>query len=206
VLLGVLVAACRSIYYEAWETLGREKRDLLRRDVAAVKQEQTEVAEQFQDALDRLRAVYGSSGSELERRYDDLRREYETSERKAESLRDRIRRAERVASDLFYEWESELATMHNASLKRSSREKLDRTRKRWEGLQAAMARSERSMEPVLLQLRDQVLFLKHNLNAQALGALEAEARTIDRDVASLVTSMQRAISEADAFLSTLGSG
>jgi Protein of unknown function (DUF2959) len=204
VMLAGILGGCQTAYYAAWEQLGREKRDLLRRDVAAVKAEQQETGEEFQDALDRLRSVYGSTGSPLERRYDDLRSAYESAESQADDLRSRIRSAETVAGDLFEEWQAEIKSMESASLRRSSEQKLARTRERWKGLHAAMLRSEKSMDPVLTQLRDQVLFLKHNLNAQALGTLEAEARSIDRDVSVLVTNLKRSIAEADSFLSTLG--
>jgi len=199
-----LAVACSSVYYGAWEQLGREKRDLLRRHVEDVKDEQQATGEQFQDALERLRAVYGSSGSDLERRYDALRAEYEDSEARAEALRSRIDRARTTAGDLFDEWDDEIGTMQDAALKRRSREQLKATQKRWRGLDTAMERSERSMEPVLARLRDQVLAMKHSLNAQALGTLEGEVGAIDRDVDALVADLRRSIAEADAFLAALG--
>ncbi|HSJ96623.1 MAG TPA: DUF2959 family protein, partial [Myxococcota bacterium] len=195
--------ACGALYYGAWERLGREKRDLLRSQVEDVKQEQQATGEQFQDALERLRAVYGSSGTELERRYDALRAGYEDSEARAEALRARIDRARTTAEDLFDEWEDEIGTMQDAALARRSRGQLQRTKQRWRGLDAAMQRSERSMEPVLTRLRDQVLAMKHSLNAQALGTLEGEVGAIDRDVDALVAELQRSIAEADAFLAAL---
>jgi hypothetical protein len=206
-LLALSVAAgsgCSSAYYGAWERLGREKRDLLRHHVEDVKEEQQATGEQFQDALQRLRELYGSSGSELERRYDALRAEYEDSEARAEALRSRIERARTTAGDLFEEWDDEIGTMQDAALKRRSREQLAATQKRWRGLDAAMTRSEKSMDPVLARLRDQLLALKHSLNAQALGTLAGEVGAIDRDVDALVADLQRSIAEADAFLSALG--
>jgi len=196
--------ACSSAYYGAWEQLGREKRDLLRRHVEDVKQEQQATGEQFQDALERLRAVYGSSGSDLELRYDALRAAYEDSEARAEALRSRIRRARTTAEDLFDEWDEEIGTMQDAALKRRSREQRKATQQRWRGLDTAMERSEKSMEPVLARLRDQVLAMKHSLNAQALGTLEGEVGAIDRDVDALVADLRRSIAEADAFLAALG--
>lgn len=41
--------------------------------------------------------------------------------------------------------------------------------------------AEDRMEPVLQAFEDQVLYLKHNLNAQAIGALENELATIRQD-------------------------
>ena len=59
------------------------------------------------------------------------------------------------------------------------------------------------MEPVLTNLRDYVLYLKHNLNAQAIGALRAEVRDIEMDVNTLIADMNKSIREADEFLKTL---
>jgi hypothetical protein len=55
---------------------------------------------------------------------------------------------------------------------------------------------------VLTRLNDYVLYLKHNLNAQAVGALGAEMTAIQSDVDVLVRDIERSIKEADAFLDT----
>lgn len=56
------------------------------------------------------------------------------------------------------------------------------------------------MEPVLKRQKDQVLYLKHNLNAQAIGSLKQEVGSIEADVQRLITEMERSIKEADLFL------
>jgi predicted nucleic acid-binding Zn-ribbon protein len=208
VALALLLAqgGCRTAYYEAWEQLGSEKRDLLRRDVDRMKDQQEETAEQFQDALTKLRALYGSSGSELEQRYDATKSEYEDCEAEASDLRARIADVRSVARDLFAEWEREIDSMESAAFKQDSRAKLAATRKRFETLDASMRRSEDSLDPVLRQFRDQVLYLKHNLNARSLGQLEGEVKRIDQDVNALVERMQKSIREADSFLGTLDGG
>ncbi|HKQ39958.1 MAG TPA: DUF2959 family protein, partial [Verrucomicrobiae bacterium] len=81
--------------------------------------------------------------------------------------------------------------------------KLTETKGKYETLHQAMLRAERSMQPVLTQFRDQVLYLKHNLNAQAIGALKGEVTNIEGDVSALLKEMNRAIAEADAFIKTL---
>jgi hypothetical protein len=66
-----------------------------------------------------------------------------------------------------------------------------------------MQRAEAKIEPVLAVFRDQVLFLKHNLNAQAIASLQQELVTVETDVAALVRDMEASIAEADAFLKTM---
>ena len=53
---------------------------------------------------------------------------------------------------------------------------------------------------VLAAFRDQVLFLKHNLNAQAIASLETELASVRTDVSSLLKAMEVSIAEANAFI------
>ena len=66
-----------------------------------------------------------------------------------------------------------------------------------------MRRAERSMGPVLTAFHDQVLVLKHNLNARAIGALRNELDSIERDTAKLIAQMQTAIAEANDFIKSM---
>ena len=45
-----------------------------------------------------------------------------------------------------------------------------------------------------------MLFLKHNLNTRAIGALGKELSTMRADVDSLIADLGAAIKEADAFI------
>jgi hypothetical protein len=202
-LLCLLLVGCRSTYYSVWETFGKHKRDLLRDNVEQVRDDQQAAAEQFKDALTRLKELTGFKGADLEEIYDRLNEDYKRSDAKAATVRDRVRKVEQVAGDLFKEWEQEIGSIQNPNLRSSSRTKLTETKAKYESLHTAMVRAERSMQPVLTQFRDHVLYLKHNLNAQAIGALKGEVGTIESDVSALLKEMNRAIAEADAFIKTL---
>ena len=60
------------------------------------------------------------------------------------------------------------------------------------------------MDPPLRAFRDQVLYLKHNLNARAIASLQGELRAVESEVAALVREMERSIREADSFVASLG--
>ena len=108
-----------------------------------------------------------------------------------------------VAADLFEEWESEIATIENVKLQSKSRASLKDTRSRYNRLQRSMDKAEASMAPVMVNLRDYVLYLKHNLNAQAVSSLKREVADIEAEVSSLIADMNRSIKEADAFVKAM---
>jgi hypothetical protein len=195
-----LTGGCQQAKYAMWEKFGKEKRHLLRDEVEKAAEEQKEASEQFEDALTRIKALYGFEGGELEKVYSKLNVDYERCEGKAENVRERISSVERIAEDLFEEWEKEAGEITNAGLRARSKQSLFSARNRYKKLHAAMKKAEAGMNPVLTDLRDYVLYLKHNLNAQAIGALKKEADSIDQDISSLIRDMNESIREAESFL------
>ena len=191
------------LYYSGMEKFGREKRDILAKRVAAGREDQEKAKEQFQTTLQAFQELTGFDGGELEKVYNKLNKELERSESRANQVRDRIDGIERVARDLFREWDQEIEKISSSDLRAKSRLLRDDTEDRYEQLIAKMRQAESKMEPVLAAFRDQVLFLKHNLNARAIQSLSATALQIDDEVAALVHDIEASIAEADAFVATL---
>jgi hypothetical protein len=194
------LTACRNVYYSTWEKLGKHKRDLLQSKVRDVRDEQKEASQELKDALTRLQELTGFKGGELETTYKKLQSDYDSASSSAESVRKRIAEMDQIARDLFREWETELKSISSPELREADRRQLDDTKRRYEELFAATKRAESSMAPVLTKFRDYVLYLKHNLNAQAIGALQGEATKIQIDISKLIEDMNAAIREADRFL------
>lgn len=201
--LGLLLGACSSTYYAVMEQFGVEKREILKDRVVEGRDSQEEAKEQFRSALAAFKDVTGFDGGELEDAYEALNDEFQRCENRANVVRRRIDAIESVAEDLFEEWQEEAAQYADAALRSQSLKMLSDTRGRYGELFAAMKRSEQSMEPVLAAFRDRVLFLKHNLNAQAIAALQGNVAEIESDIGKLVADMEAAIRQANAFISTL---
>jgi chromosome segregation ATPase len=193
-------AGCQKAYYGTMETLGVHKRDILVDRVEAARDDQQEAKEEFQTALERFASVVNFDGGSLRAVYDDLSDQLETCEAQAEDVGERIDSIEDVSAALFKEWEAELDEYTNDELRRKSEDSLRDTRRRCDDLVSAMRRAEAKMQPVLDAFNDQVLFLKHNLNAQAIASLQGEVASIESDVASLIAEMNAAIAEADSFI------
>lgn len=203
ICLASLGAGCRSTYYAAYEQFGVYKRDLLKKRVVAARDEQKEAGEQFKDALTRLKAITKFDGGKLEKEYNSLQGEYDDCSTRAEAVRKRIKEMDTVANDLFIEWEKETTQINTPSLRDSSREQLAVTREKYQSVATALKQAEASMAPVLLQFKDYVLYLKHNLNAQAVASIKGEATNIQNEIAKLIEQMNASIARADDFVKTL---
>jgi len=205
-LLAILTAmsACKSAYYGTMEAFGYEKRDILVDRVEAARDEQEGAKVQFTSALDQFKAVVDFEGDDLEAMYQELDKGYKKSKRAASDVGDKIDRVESVAEALFAEWEDELNSYNSEQLRAISAKRLDETRSRYEQLIGAMERAEATIPPVLSAMQDQVLFLKHNLNAQAIASIQGTAEGIQKDIQSLINEMQKSIDEANAFINQMG--
>jgi Skp family chaperone for outer membrane proteins len=201
--MGLLLVACTSAYYAALEKVGIEKREILVDRVEAARDAQQSAQTQFKGALEQFKALVGYDGGKLDAMYESLRSTSEASTAKAREVRDRIGAVKDVAEALFKEWQGELQQYSDAGLRRKSQRQLNETRGRYSRLVAAMDRAAARMDPVLAALHDQVLFLKHNLNASALGSLEGTSTSLQKDVDTLISEMQMAIAEANRFIDEL---
>ena len=204
-VLGLLMlgTACTGTYYRVLESVGIEKRDILVDRIEDTRDAQSEAKDQFSSALEQYRSVVNVEAGELEEVYDRLNSEYRRSERRAQEVRERIDRVEQVADDLFEEWEDEIEAYSDRNLASESRRLLSVTRSDYADVLAAMRRAEETMDPVLTLFNDQVMFLRHNLNARAIGALRDELVTLEQATATLIEEMERAIAEASRFIDSM---
>jgi len=201
-LLGGLLSlsGCESAYYGAWEKLGVHKRDILVDRVEEASEAQEAAKEEFQSALEIFSSVVNVPPSKLKDTYESLSEAFEDSEARAEKVSDRIDAVEDVSEDLFTEWENEIEQIGNPRLRSSSDKQLGNSRSQYQELIRSMRRAESKMAPVLDAFRDQVLFLKHNLNAQAVASLQGELDMIETNVAVLIRDMEASIERSQAFI------
>lgn len=182
------------------EKVGVHKRDILIDRVEETKESQEESQEEFQSALERLTTLINFDGGELQDAYNQLNDDYESSLKAADDVTTNINKVEDVAEALFDEWSDELEQYKSASLKRESSKKLNATKRQFDQLLRSMRSAESKMEPVLSSLKDNVLYLKHNLNAQAVAAIKGEFTNLKRDIQILMNDMNKSIADSNKFI------
>ena len=206
-VVGLLVglAGCETAYYGINEQFGRLKNDILVDRVEDAVDAQEDAKEEFKDALEQFESVVGVPDTELKAVYNKLNNAFEDAESKAEQVSERIDAVDDVADDLFDEWQDEIEQISSANLRRKSAAQLSASKRRASAMLKAMRRAESRMDPVLTTFRDHVLYLKHNLNAQAVASLKTELRGIEGDVGRLISEMERSIAEAQGFINAMES-
>lgn len=198
-----LLAGCGNPYYSAMEKVGVHKRDIMVDRVESARNAQADAQEQFSSALEQFESVVALEETDLKKAYDRLNDEYEDCVAIADKVSDRIDGVESVSEALFDEWEDEIKLYENKDLARSSKKQLDATKARYEKMIGHMQEAEKSIEPVLRLFRDNVLFLKHNLNAQAIGSLQQEFDGLESEIGTLIERMNEAIDSSNEFIAAM---
>ncbi|MCK8046535.1 DUF2959 domain-containing protein [Shewanella sp. 1CM18E] len=199
----LLLGGCQSAYYGAMEKVGYHKRDIMVDRVEDAKESQEDAQEQFSSALEEMQALLNHDGGDLESAYNKAKDEYESAQDAADDVTNRIDKVEDVAEALFDEWQTEIGEISKASLRRNSESKLKETRRSYTQLVKSMRRAESKMEPVLTAMKDNMLYLKHNLNAQAIGAIKGEFASLQTDISGLIKEMNKSIDESNKFIASL---
>ncbi|WP_285163596.1 DUF2959 domain-containing protein [Shewanella goraebulensis] len=204
--VSLLLSGCQSAYYGAMEKVGYHKRDIMVDRVQEAKESQEEAQEQFSSALEEMQALLAFDGGDLEDAYNKAKDEYESAQSAADEVGNRIDKVEDVAEALFDEWETEIQEISKASLRRNSTNKLNETQRSYNSLVKGMRRAEAKMPPILTAMKDNMLYLKHNLNAQAIGAIKGEFNSLQSDISSLITEMNKSIAESNKFIEAMEKG
>jgi hypothetical protein len=197
------LSGCGSAMIAAKEYMGVPKREQMVARVQDARDSQAQAKEQFASALEEFLAVTKADGGDLEAKYRKLNGQYEASAAAAKTVTSRIADVELVSGKLFAEWQKEIGEYSSPSLKAASEQQLTQTKSQYARLLGSMKSAEARMQPVLTTFKDQVLFLKHNLNARAIASLQGTATEISADVERLIREMNASIDEADAFIGQL---
>jgi hypothetical protein len=178
-LKSLLNSRLRNVYYQGRETLlGHHKRDIVVVQVDQACQSLKDSRDEFVDALDKFKSLVKMDDSLLEQRYQQLKHHYDICRYRADQVNER-------------------------SLRTRSQQQLKKSRQQYQRLIRSLQMAEQRMQPVLAAFQDQVLFLKHNLNAHAIAALRHEFVEIGVDISRLIDIMEKTILEASSFVSVL---
>lgn len=201
------ITGCQTVresYYNAWENYGGyAKRERLVDYVKKASAEQSEAKQQFTSALEQFKSVVNYDGGNLEKMYNKLNGEFEASAASAEAVRGRIQGVRNVGGALFEEWKGEIGQIKDATLRGKSQSLYDKTQISYNELLARMDTAAKAMDPVLDSFRDRVLYIKSNLNAQAIASLKGTELELGREIDALIKQMEASIAEADKFIKEL---
>jgi ATP-dependent protease HslVU (ClpYQ) peptidase subunit len=200
----LILAGCTRTYDTTAELFGKKKKDVLVDRIVAARNAQFDARDQFAAALDQLLSVAGYKGTSLEDEYSALNSQYNRCRSQTNNVESRLADARRAARSLFHQWENELDQYSSAVVRRSSEEKLKDMQMRYENVVYALEKARDKLYPALTALKDQVLLVRHNLNAQTALSSGEEMAIAEKEISALLQEIDRATADADSFVRQMG--
>lgn len=121
-------------------------------------------------------------------------------EAQAEDLRQAIKPMRASADTVFTTWTKSLDDFTSPRMRDRSQRRLDATKQRFADVQEAAMASQESLDALVVQFRDMVLYLGHDFNAGAVAEIREDALTIRDASRGLGTSLDRCMDAAAIYV------
>ncbi len=99
----------------------------------------------------------------------------ETCEKRANRMRSHVAPMRNAAAEVFEQWSASLDEFSSPRMKQRSADRLEATRTRFAEVQETSNAVLTALDEINNSLRDTVLFLGHDFNAQSVAAIEEDA-------------------------------
>jgi HD superfamily phosphohydrolase len=159
---------------------------------------------QAQDTVDAYKALISGEG-DSRRAFRDLNRELDRLDSQRERTRSRARRMESSAKELFAEWANSITKISSEELGATARTRLDDTRQRYDELIALGGEAGDAFDAFAASLRDQVVFVEHDLNEAALDSLREYSPTFDEKSQTLFRKINSVVGTASRLIESMRS-
>lgn len=203
--IALLLAGCQSPYLSMMEKAGIPKREILAHRIEDARDAQIKARYQFNRTLERYRQALNASSADQATQLAELQRDYAASQQAADAVKPRVGQVEAVAQAVFDDWERELDQYQSPALRDASAQQLQQAREQYRLLIGKMRSAQSKVLPALGALNDQLLYLRHQQNAQVIGGLQQNYSTVSGTVEPLLTDLQRSIEGAGGLIQRLQS-
>ncbi len=206
ILTGMVLGAMgcnNSLGYNLQEAMGTPKRQVMVSRVQDTRDSMKDTKKAFASALQQFGSVYKEGGSKLENKYVILKKEYENCNSKASELRRQIANVKSIGQVLFAEWQKELDQFTNEQMRKLSETKMQQTREKYVAMTTGMDRVSARMTPALNSMNDQLLNIKHSLNALITVSLEEELIQLRTHTDSLMAEIDSAVEHCNTFIGSM---
>ena len=161
-----------------------------------------EAKEQLQTTLEIYNSIF-EGGGDTRRIHRDLTRAIDRSEDRREDVRRRVADMESEAHTFFAQWMKSLDEISSESLRQRSQARLNEARVRYGEILTEGRTASAMFEPLMGALRDQVVFLGHDLNPSAIASLKPDAEKLNAQAESLLSGIERTQRKISGYIASL---
>ena len=200
IAISTALVGCKSTYYEAAETVGYERREMLTDRMQDARDSQVAAKQQLQTALYTLRRVGSVPEEEVADLHHDLETEVDRTDEQIEDLHEDIASVESVAQAMFDDWEDDLAKYESEDLRSRSRQELQETRQSYRELIGSLRETEQKLQSVIPPMKDQVLSIEHAMKAGRAPEKSDDLEEVREKISTLIEDLDDSIDRTQRFI------
>ena len=145
----------------------------------------TDARAQLVKTMDVYNSIFSEVAKDRKSLYKKLQNEMDTMVKRRGEISTRAEQTRIEADNLFVSWGNSLSGITDPDLRKRSEERLAKTKARYADIQATGRQADDAYAPVMKKLQDQVAYLGHDLNAEAVGSLKGDAAKLTGQVDEL---------------------
>ena len=200
-VLTLLMVFCQSASYGASVQAGDARLASLQEQVVLSREAHQTAVTQFQTDRQTLASLISAKGESLQPIYAAAFTDYRTSSEVAVTVSDAIAELNQHAIAIFEQWRDEIGYLTDARLKADNEAQFATS---WQGYQSlidTLHQSEAMIDPVLAELKVNVISLKYNLSESNVAAKKPALLASDNNIEALIAALNASIASLDGFLS-----
>lgn len=203
--LALVLGSCQSSGYSSFLHFGQKggPKEALLEATQESHEEQLETHEHFISTLNLFNRLTRFDSDSLEGLFEDFSDAVEDCEDEVRDWQSRTLNLRMHGDKLFAEWSAQLEAFSRTDLREKSATMLQDARARHARLIVSMETTFQKMEPVMMSLRDYVLFFEHNLNPRAINTLSDTYDGFVDEVLELTNFMEGTRVETEAYIESL---
>src|SRR5262245_42270859 len=158
---------------------------------------------QLEKTMGVYNALLADDAKDRKKLYKDLQKEMENTERRRTEITRRSGAMTNEAQGLFRSWETSTAAIENASLRKRSEERLQKTKASYAAIGSVGEKTQSLYQPVMTTLADHVKYLGHDLNPGAVASLKPDADKLNKRVEELLKAVDETIATTNGNIDAL---
>lgn len=158
---------------------------------------------QLMKTMDVYNALMADDAKDRKKLYKDLQREMENTEKRRAKISEESAKMNAEADTLFGQWATSAAAIESPDLRKRSEERLQETQAKYDEIGTVGQKAGDLYAPFMGALQDQVTYLGHDLNPDAIASLKPEAAKMNTNADKLVQSIDDTISTANTNIGAL---
>ena len=155
----------------------------------------------IQDSLDHVKklitdynGIVDGTVKKPEQAYSKLTNDTKATQKKLQAADKSVTAMNKQADKFFADWEKDLSSFSNDTMKAKSQSRLDSSKQRYGSMGEALTQAGAAFEPLLVNLNDQILFLGRDLSPEAIADLKPEADALNSQADEVFAQVEAILS------------